>query len=701
MLTRWLLIATPVVLMLILFQSVLWVPGYDSLNEQTGDDAQPSSAVDARRLSFVEASIGDASILNPILNADTASSRIVDLVFDGLLTLDQDLKIQPKMATKYDVSEWVYLAISDDNIEQYVSRLRTAMEADPDLGQRLRQLSVTDAAKRQITLEQEQGDPIPIHVDIAPRVKVELDRVMPDLQQRLDTLGLWNPAPASDYLSWSMADQDDQKAGAVTESLQAQAQTLVQDAVPVIEHNPVIDFSLRTDVRFHDGHAFDADDVRFTYEAIMNPANLSPRTADFEPIKEVQVVDKANVRIVYKRLFSPAVLAWTMPILPEHLLNDEQMAQARAQAGKDDDDAFAMRDVAFNRNPIGTGPYRFVSWQSDDSIQLAANTDYYEASPELTKYAFRILPDSLVQELELSAGAIDVFQPQPYQVERFVEDERFHTVSMPGNGYSYIAYNLRRPVFADVKVRKALSMAINIDEILRYVLFGEGEQTSGPYPMNTPWYDASIAPVAYDPEAAVALLNEAGWEKNSDGWMEKDGKELSFTLITNQGNATREAILSIAQDAWRRIGVRCETQIFEWAVFLQDFVNKGEYDALILGWSMGADPDLYQLWHSSQTDYAELNFTGYKNDRVDQLIEEIRQQYNYDQQVKLTHELHSIIAQDQPYTFLFAPTSTRVLNKSLKIRSQDGGLESIEPVPSGAIYQHFDRWTRASMSPDS
>lgn len=699
MLTRRLLILTPIVLLLLLFQSVLWIPGYQSISDDQSDAESVSSAAGARRAGFVEASIGDASILNPILNADTASSRIVDLVFDGLLTLDEDLKIQPKMATGYTVNEWVYLAVPGDEIDSYETRLRQAVESTPGLTELVNDISQTEPTTRQLSLSQEEGDPLPIELKIAKRIKLELAEVTPDLEAKLKDADLWQPAATSDYLDWTSVAQG--AGGANGDELRDAELKLIEGAAPVIEHNPVIDFSLRTDVQFHDGHPFDAGDVKFTYESIMDAANLSPRTSDFEPIRDVVVIDDASVRVVYKRLFSPAVLAWTMPILPEHLLNDEQMAQAQLAAGRQDDESFAMRDVAFNRNPVGTGPYRFVSWSADDFIRLEANVDYYASSPELRNYTYRVLPDNLVQELEFNAGAIDLYKPQPYQVERFAEDDRFNTVSMPGSGYSYIAYNLRRPVFSDVRVRTALSMAINIDEIVRYVLFGEGEQTSGPYPMNTPWYNQEVSPISYDPDGAVALLEEAGWKKNADGIMEKNGEELRFTLITNQGNAARDAILSIAQDAWRRIGVICETQVFEWAVFLQDFVNKGDYDALVLGWSMGSDPDLYQLWHSSQTDYGELNFTGYNNAEVDQLIEQIRENYNHDEQIALTHRLHEIIANDQPYTFLFAARATQVLNKSLRIRESDGGMRNIEAVPSGRIYQYFDRWTRPALTPGS
>jgi len=697
MLTRSLLIISPLIILAVLFQSVLWVPGYSELSKADADGAATSETASIRRSSFVEASIADAKILNPILNADTASSRIVDLVFDGLLGLDSDLNIETEMAESYTLSEWVYLAVPKAHVDTAEQALRDLLAASASLRSIVRGISWEPSSTREISLPQEDADPVVVSLKIEPRLKFELSQVTPDLQQQLADSGYKHVASTTDYLSWSDAvDKNSDK-----QTRHAQILELAESEVPAVEHNPIIDFHLKPDIRFHDGHVFDADDVRFTYEAIMNPANLSPRTSNFEPVKSVEVVNAAHVRVVYKRLFSPAVLAWTMPILPEHLLNDAQMEKLKAKSGRAADQPFAMRDVDFNRNPIGTGPYQFVSWQTDDSIKLEANTEYYGVVPELSRFAYRVLPDNLVQELEVNAGAIDIYQPQPYQVERYVDDDRFNTVSMPGSGYSYIAYNLRRPRFADARVRTALSMAINIDEIVRFVLFGEGEQTSGPYPMNTPWYDPEVEPIAWDPDGAEALLNEAGWQKNADGWMEKDGEILSFTLITNQGNAVREAILSIAQDAWRRIGVRCDTQIFEWAVFLEDFVNKGDYDALVLGWSMGADPDLYQLWHSSQTDYAELNFTGYKNADVDRIIESIRQQYDFEEQKKLAHELHAIIARDQPYTFLFAPRSTRVLNKSLRMRREDGEMGAIEAVPSGAIYQHFDRWTRPGLSPNS
>ena len=246
-------------------------------------------------------------------------------------------------------------------------------------------------------------------------------------------------------------------------------------------------------------------------------------------------------------------------------------------------------------------------------------------------------------------------------------------------------------------------MAINVEDFLRYLLYGEGEHITGPYPPNTQWYDQTVEPLPYDPEAARALLEAKGWRLNADGWLEKDGTVFEFNLITNSGNPIRKNIMTIAQNAWKKIGVKCNTQYFEWAVFLKDFVNTADFDAVVLGWSMGVDPDLYQLWHSSQAGPQQLNFIGYNNPVADDLIVRIRQEYDQDVQRELTHRLHRLIAEEQPYTFLYAPLGTRVLDKKIVLvhRNEDGSerYEKIYPIPSGDITYHFHQWRKLEFTP--
>ncbi|HEY7559202.1 MAG TPA: peptide-binding protein [Candidatus Binatia bacterium] len=706
MLLKRLLIIIPSLSILALLQSFVWVPTYDK-----------QSAGNPNRLrTYVEASIGDAKILNPTLNADTASSGIVALVFDGLLDYDDKLALRGRLATDWQVTEEAYLLVNPGKRlangalasgAELMSQIQRALDAGkfPELKKNIREMRLLPAENRPVELALPENQPggkgkfinAQIAVQLPERVAFFLNEVDQDFFTRLKPLlgeGYFDGFPYDKHVSV--------KQNGLLEKLRP----LFGEILPVGEHNPVILFNLRKGVRFHDGHEFDARDVKFTYDAIMNRKNLSPRTSDFEPIKDIQILDPHKVRVVYKRLFSPAIYAWTMGILPEHLLNDGALkaemdrrglsAEARA--------AFGMRDSDFNRRPIGTGPFQFVEWQTDEFIRLKRNQDYWEGPPEYSDYYFRIVPDQLTQEVEFRAGAIDYYGAQPHQVARYKQDESYQSFSSLGFGYSYIGYNMRNPLFADPRVRRALGMAVNVDEIIKYLLYGEGSQVTGPFPQNTEWYNPNVKALPYDPEGARHLLAQAGWKPGGEGWLVKDGKVLEFNLITNSGNPIRKNIMTIVQNAWRKIGVKCNTQYFEWAVFLKDFINTGSFDATILGWSMGIDPDIYQIFHSSQAGPQQLNFVGYNNPKADELILRIRQEYDRERQRELTYELHRVIAEDQPYTFLFVGLATRVLDKKIVIveRTPEGKERYVKifPTQGGNITYYFNKWRKLEFTPD-
>jgi len=435
----------------------------------------------------------------------------------------------------------------------------------------------------------------------------------------------------------------------------------------------------------------------------MNSRNLSPRIPDYEPVKRLEVVDKYTVKVIYKRLYSPAFGTWAMGVLPEHLLNEGELKKEAELKGVDPD-TFTMRDSDFNRSPVGTGPFIFREWKSDQYIRLDRNEDYWEGAPHYKSYTYRVVPDILTQEMEFYGGAIDDYGVQPHQVARLQNDPRYQSFSSLSFGYSYIGYNMRRDLFKDKNVRKALGMAIDTDKIIRYVMYDQAERITGPFVKQTDYYDQSIQPLPYDPEGAVRLLSEAGWKKNSNGWLEKDGRLFAFTLITNNGNPIRNNILTIAQDAWRKIGIDVKTDLVEWAVFLGKYVNTGNFDALILGWSMGIDPDLYQIWHSSQTNENQLNFVGFANQDADDLIIKIRQEYDYDKQVEYSHRLHRIIADEQPYTFLFVSKATAVLDKKIVIMeyaaSGEERIRKITPTKTGNYTYYFNKWIKLAQDPE-
>jgi ABC-type transport system substrate-binding protein len=541
----------------------------------------------------------------------------------------------------------------------------------------------TDKEKREVRIQ----------VSAPARIKMVLHSVDQDIFQILSTIlgteyfSSFNGEP---YLRF------DQEVG------ETKRAKYVKEILPSTEHNPIMVFKLRPNVRFHDGHIFDAHDVKFTYEAIMNPKNLSPRVADYEPVKRVEVFNPLTVRIVYKRLYSPALGTWAMGILPEHLLNDKALRDEAERVGKDPE-KFSLRQSSFNRHPIGFGPFVFREWKSDQYIILDRFDEYWEGPPNYKRYIYRIIPDLLTQEMEFYAGTVDSYGVQPHQVQRLKRDPQYQSFSGPSFGYTYIGYNMRRKPFDDPRVRMALSMAINVDKIIKYVLYGQGERITGPFVKQTDYYDHRIKPFPFDPEGALRLLEEAGWKRNKEGWLEKDGKRFQFTLITNSGNDLRKAILTIAQDGWKQIGIDVRTDLLEWAVFIQERVDKADFDALILGWSMGIEPDLYQIWHSSQSNPYQLNFVGFKNKEADDLIIKIRQEYNHNKQVEYCHRLHQIIATEQPYTFLYVSKWTAVLDKKIVIRETDSKgnviYKKITPTKTGSYTFYFNKWIKLSEAP--
>jgi ABC-type transport system substrate-binding protein len=706
MTVRRFLIFAPLLLIFVLLQSYFWVPTYE---QQTRGNPE-------RLGDYITGSIGDASLLNPILSADSASSSIENMVFEGLIDRDEQLRFRGRLAVSWNIYEEAYFYVNDH------ANIPGLGKADPQriadflrkakAGKNLSQASVRNSldhiteisviAPRKYTVIQHEKETTTekktrdIHIRVAApaRIKLTLDRVDQDLFQHLVKL------LGQDYFK---SFQGENYLSSDTPIEQAKMSAYAQDVLPAMEHNPVLLFHLRPGVKFHDGHLFDANDVRFTYESIMNPKNLSPRIADYEPVKAVEVIDPLTIKIVYKRLYSPAIGTWSMGILPEHLLNRQALEKEAVRLGRDPN-TYSMRQSTFNRHPVGCGPYMFREWKSDQYITLDRFDGYWEGPPNYKGFVYRVIPDLLTQEMEFYAGTIDSYAVQPHQVRRLEKDPRFQSFSGTAFGYTYIGYNLRRKPFDDPRVRRALGMAIDINKIIRYVLYGQGERITGPFVKQTDYYNHQIKPLVYDPKGALKLLEEAGWKRNASGRLEKNGQTFKFTLITNSGNDLRKAILAIAQDAWKQIGIDVRTDILEWSVFIQERVNKADFDALILGWQMGIEPDLYQIWHSSQTHPYQLNFVGFKNKAADDLIVKIRQEYDHNRQVEYCHELHEIIAREQPYTFLYVSRWTAVLDKRIAIKDVDDSgnvsYHKIKPTKTGNYTFYFNKWVKLPAEPD-
>jgi peptide/nickel transport system substrate-binding protein len=431
----------------------------------------------------------------------------------------------------------------------------------------------------------------------------------------------------------------------------------------------VITFKLRQGVKWHDGAPFTAHDVMFTYQVMIDPKTPTAYGEDYKQVKKAEVVDDYTFRVTYPKPFAPALGSWTLAILPKHLLEGRDITQS-----------------PLARRPVGTGPFKFQQWSAGDKIILSYNPDYFEGRPFLNGFVYLVKPDLATMFLELKAGNIDRMGLTPLQYKRqtaYAKFQRlFNKYKYVSFSYTYLGYNLEDSRFADRRVRQALTHAINKQEIVEGVLLGLGQEATGPYKPGTWFYNPDVPKFPYDPKKAKALLAEAGWHPNSEDILEKDGKPFEFTILTNQGNDLRVRTGEIIQRRLQEIGILVKLRTVEWAAFIKEFIDKGRFEAVLLGWTTGQDPDLYDIWHSSKTKRGELNFIHYKNPEVDRLLEEGRHTFDREKRKEAYFRFQEIIAEDQPYTFLFVPDALPAVHKRFR---------GIKPAPAGINY-NLPKW---------
>jgi len=436
-----------------------------------------------------------------------------------------------------------------------------------------------------------------------------------------------------------------------------------------------ITFHLRKGVKWHDGEELTSDDVDFTYRYMIDPKTPTAYAESFRQIKRAEVVDRYTYRVTYEKPYAPALLSWGMWILPWHIL------EAPWKAGVD------LRTTQQNRHPIGSGAYLFKEWKTGEKVVLEANPNSFEGRPYLSRVVYRIIPDPSTIFLELKAKNIDMAGLTPIQYRRQTDypafRKLFNKYQYLANGYAYLGFNLLDPRFQDKRVRQAMAYAINKQEIIEGVLLGLGRPAVGPYKPGTWWYRDDIQPFPFDPERAKALLAEAGWkDSDGDGVLDRDGRPFSFTVRTNQGNLVRQQTAEIIQRRLRAVGIDVKIHIVEWAAFINTFVKKKDFEAIILGWGLGLDPDQYDIWHSSKTGPDELNHISYKNPTVDDLLEAGRRTFDEAKRKAIYGRFQEIMAEEQPVIFLYVPEALPVVSSRVR---------GIEPAPAGISY-NFTKW---------
>ena len=437
----------------------------------------------------------------------------------------------------------------------------------------------------------------------------------------------------------------------------------------VLDEGKTLIFHLRKNVLWHDLQPFTAADVEFTYLKLIDPDIPTPFGGDFTIVKRLEVLDPFTVRVEYEQPFSPALSSWTMWIMPKHLMEHEDLLQS-----------------SFTRSPIGTGPFQFKRWLDGNRVELVVFDRYFERRPKLRGVIYRVIPDQTTMFLELHQQTIDMMGLTPLQYLRLTDssyfEKEFRKFRYPSLGYVYLGYNLKKDLFQDKKVRQALDLAVNKQEIIDGVLMGLGRVCTGPFTPESWAHNAAVRSHSYDPEKALRLLHQQGWaDTDKDGILDKGGRPFEFTITTNQGNFQRQLSAEIIQKRLKDIGISVKIKIIEWSAFIKEFIDKRQFDAVLLGWGLSLDPDPYDIWHSSKTRQGEFNFISYENQRVDALIEKGRRTFDMNARKDAYHEMHSIVYEEQPVMFLYISDSLPIIHRRFK---------NVRATPLGLGYNFID-----------
>mgnify|MGYP006074647607 FL=1 len=440
----------------------------------------------------------------------------------------------------------------------------------------------------------------------------------------------------------------------------------------ISNNQKTITFKLKKNLKWSDGSPLTSEDVLFTWKLITNPTTRTPYGSDYQLVKEASTPDKLTFKVTYASSYAPALDTWaTLHILPKHILKDEDINQ-----------------TFFSRNPTGSSYYKLDDWISGQQVVLKASNNSISGPPSIKKLISRIIPDTSSQFLELTADNIDLMNINPIQYQRVFParkdlQQKIALYKELGNGYTYLGFNLKKAPFNDVRVRQALNYAIDKDEVIKGVLLGLGESISSPYKPGTRWNNPNLNPYPYKPQKALKLLSEAGFVKNNDGLLVKNGKPLKFEIITNQ-NKQREMTAVLIQRRLQEIGVEVSIRVIEWASFVNRFIKTGDFDVVVLGWGLSLDPDQFNIWHSSQQGPGQFNFLGYENKEVDKLLELGRKELNPLKREKIYHKFSKYLLEDSPIVYLYAGYGLSAVHKRVK------GIK--KPAPPAGIYHNNYNW---------
>jgi peptide/nickel transport system substrate-binding protein len=390
-------------------------------------------------------------------------------------------------------------------------------------------------------------------------------------------------------------------------------------------------FHIRQGVKFHDNSNLTANDVKYTYESVLDQSFNSPARAFYLSVASVEAVDPNTVKFTLKDPFAPFLSYMDLAIVPQ------------ASASKSD----------FGTKPIGTGPFKVDTWNTGDSIEFSAFDGFYGGRANLDRVRVRVVPDNSARVVALESGDLDFVQSplSPQDVSRIQSAGglKLKVDRTPAAGYTYVNLNTADPILSDKNVRQALSHLVNKQQIIDTIYKGIGQPANGPIVPGMWAYSPDIMSYDYNPDKAKQLLDDAGWKVGGDGIRTKDGNRMSLVVRTHSEDPDRKQLIQVLQSEFQNVGIDATTNTVEFPALFQD-VQDGKYQVVVIGWLNLSDPD--RATFRQFTIDGTANYGKYKNDQVDNLLKQARTTLDQTKAKQLYTDAVKQMVDDAPYIFV-------------------------------------------------